>query len=365
MEQTLTFEAAVDGARGVLVFFVISRTTITSCEVRGLPGVTSVRMELSQNGVDVRWDAPLAARSALVLALQVEGEPLAVSKETWLDPAGPVAAHDERLARRLTGVEAVQDSIAAPDQHAHAMFLARGAIIRTHPDRAFGESAGFFYEMDLHTNPGFLHNAPIPPDEMERRAGRIRLMEGRLRDRVLARRDWAAAGNPGPAQDLPVSKDTHIEHVSSILLDFYRQHLSNEQGELDADRAWTTFAAFANGELRVQGAGKDDWNSEPNSAMLFCFAEFALMAIERGIQEKEWRTLLPSHVAIQPIFTRVYRPAPRVPLKFSSYAMGNFSRDRQFNEVEKAALWTEFAGMTLERLQVAAGEHAHLAFPDE
>ncbi|HEX8691461.1 MAG TPA: hypothetical protein VF746_03375 [Longimicrobium sp.] len=374
MEQELYFESPIEGARGVRIFFVISRTSVTSWEIRRLPGVHSVRIRRSRHGIDLRWDTPLSRGSSILLAPDFEGEPLSVSKVMWFDAEGAVPTQDTR-AEALSALEAATDFISDPDQHARAMFVARGAIAQAHPDPMFRRAADFFYDLDLNTNGALLPGAPLPPSEIRRRRGRIVVMEKLLQDRVLLRREWAAASKPGPAQGLKSSRAEAIEHISGVLLGLYRKHLSTS-GKLDIDVVWKVFGMFANGELRIPGAAQDDWNSEPNGAMVFGFAEFAFMAMD-AIEAMEtidpahqadlddWKAILPSHVAIQRIYMEAYRPPAGTLLTWEAYTIDNWSEDQKVSEQDKEDLRKEFSGMSVERLKVEAGQNALLAFRDQ
>ncbi|HEX8831413.1 MAG TPA: hypothetical protein VF705_09625, partial [Longimicrobium sp.] len=130
-------------------------------------------------------------------------------------------------------------------------------------------------------------------------------------------------------------------------------------------RVWEAFTRFANGDLRVVGAGKEAWNGEPNSAQLFCFAEFAFMAIEQGVDTDAWRLILPSQVAMQPIFMRVYQPPGQAKLRFEAYVPENFARERQLGPAEMSDLRQRVSAMSPDELKVAAGVNAREAFRDQ
>jgi hypothetical protein len=61
----------------------------------------------------------------------------------------------------------------------------------------------------------------------------------------------------------------------------------------------------------------------PNSALVFCFAEFAFLAIELGIDAERWARLLPLLIAVQEVYSLAFnemkddRIVPRAGVDFS------------------------------------------------
>jgi hypothetical protein len=373
VEQTLRFENPADGARGLRVFFVVSRTTVKWWELRGLPEVNSIRVARSRHGMDMRWNTPLPRGGYVDLILGFRGEPREVAKVVWFDGEGAVPAPDAQ-PHLLSAFQTAGDFTMDPNHRARAMFMARGAIIQAHPDPVFRDTAGFFYDLDVNTNGALLSRAPITAGEMQLRRGRITSMEILLERRVKGRRAWAAVGKPGPAEGLGPGRPEAVAHISGVMLSLYRKHLSRDS-KLDTDLIWDVFGKFANGELRIKGAGEKDWNSEPNGAMVFCFAEFAFMAIdaieklktpdaEHRASLADWKVILPSHVAIQQIYMRTYRP-PSGSLTWKAYQTDNYETNTPVDQPFKDALRADLSGRSVDDLKVIAGQNALEAFRHE
>lgn len=110
------------------------------------------------------------------------------------------------------------------------------------------------------------------------------------------------------AGDVPenVASRARIAYLSALQLDVLNDHF----GDRGLDEIADCYARFACGELylsTLSGVIDSDnpprvSNGAPNSALAFCFAEFAFLAIEMGIDAKQWKRLLPTLVAVQEIY---------------------------------------------------------------
>ncbi|MEM7235315.1 MAG: hypothetical protein AAF517_24275, partial [Planctomycetota bacterium] len=100
-----------------------------------------------------------------------------------------------------------------------------------------------------------------------------------------------------------------------------------------------------------------DGAGEPNGAQFFCFAEFAFLAIEHGLEE--WRQLLPVLVRAQRVFLWAYRQ-PRARL-FKNYSSAGAPVYRMGKE-HIAALRVEYVDANL---ALEAGRNAAEAFAED
>lgn len=342
-------------ATGVRVFFTASRTRIGDAGVLGLPRDTSFTREFSNFGVDVRWENALAPQREIEFWVEVEGEPLTIAQTVWRDEHDAFVPGAGLLGDHAAAVVAASSSIRDLEAFVHALFVARCVLARNHPVHRARKYAEFFCEMDLHTNIKLLGYSGLPPAAMKRRAFVVSQTEPVLFSRMRQRR-FGQALDPPPARD-------YVEHISSVLLGIYRKHLSNRDGGIDLEEVWTAFEMFANGELRVPEADDFPWNSEPDSAALFCFAEFGFMAAELQVDVEEWLQILPSQVAMQQIYMAAYRP--KGASTFGSYLRTNWAKEKMVGPKRKAELRAHFWDMPLPELLDAAAIHLKEALADE
>jgi hypothetical protein len=329
-----------------------------------LPGARSIAIQFNDYGLDLRWTPEIPLGTRLILSLGLEGEPLEIAQESWCDESGKLKLKQDFLEGEAGIFAATVRSIHELEALPLTMFLASCEAVVDSLDEQVRKYGCFFCELDLHTNWKLIDLTDVPEEEATERIAIIKRMERLLFRRVMRRRKWVAERNRGPAEDLPSSPKGHVEYISRVLLEIYRRHLFTEGVKEYVDQVWQAFGMFANGELRVPFTKRFPWNGEPDSAQVFCFAEFAIMAIDSGVDVYEWSTILPSHVAMQKIFMRAYYPTGK-PLRFESYKPVNWSEDKQFKDPEKAQLREDFEDKKLEQLKVDAGEHARDAFRDE
>ncbi len=234
------------------------------------------------------------------------------------------------------------------------------------------KAARFFLEFDAATNPYLFERAPKSVTQQDARevlplslfdqavrsaliekAAGILIRRTQLRGRVAAKvavEGLPAAGGsaiPAPADlkrirftqehagvDQPLSVP-EVRFLSALQMEMITRHFPGTTGELaDFDAVADAFRQFASGNLRrkrsepvKQAAPRIDsrlskWNGEPDSAKLFLFAEFALLALETleaagdADAQKFWTLMLPIFEEVQTIYARCYAPAkPRKPGK--------------------------------------------------
>jgi hypothetical protein len=140
-------------------------------------------------------------------------------------------------------------------------------------------------------------------------------IEARLRERhATAPPGW----NPPP------TRPDIIEQIRWF--SDYQANRFRELGEL----VQPAFDAFAAGQLRGPAPGPDalalpgplDRISYPNpdSAIFFCWSEFALAALSLGCDTDDWMRVLPILLRAQHIYVTAHHPSPRLgPPKFGHY----------------------------------------------
>ncbi|HEX8212308.1 MAG TPA: hypothetical protein VF584_19185 [Longimicrobium sp.] len=362
MQQEFEIRNPLDAATGVRLFLALRRNTITECEIRGLPPEAAIEStEIGAHGVEVRWTGGLPAGSPLSVVLDVTGEPTSVAQELWRDAEGTLVPMPGPLGGRAGLQLASAGSVHDFQAYAMALFTARCEIVEASPDCRMRKYGKFFCDLDLNTNRALIQSAGLPQIEAARRTAIIRLMERMFGARLDERR---LSSPDGPATLGTASEPEDVRLVSRVMLDIYRKHLSTPGGELDPEEVWTAFEMFANGELRVEVQRGFPWNGEPDGGQMFCFAEFAFMAIEMGVDEAEWRLALPSHVAIQRIYAARYRPR-NGPYDYGAYKSGNYPHGEHVGPRRKAELRARFRDMPVEELALAARSHLVSTFPDQ
>jgi len=367
MEQVISLVNTTGApVRGVRLGATLTRTELRSVEVSGLPtGVRVSSRHIVELSIEVRWDGLLPDGASIQVVADVVGEPLAVEHIVWLG-----MLEEDRALQVLTekmygdAVRAARQPFSAAVRSPTEIFERRAAAIRRVEDPVVRSYMEFFYDYDRATYIPLFSKLPeseLSQAERERRIKAIRWMLFVLETRLITRCREARLGRvPSPA-DLAVSECDDTGYISSLQLRIYRKHFGDP---VDLTRFADAFLRFANGELQVtEPEGK--WNGEPDSAYAFLFAEFATMAIDQEIDDDAaWRALLPALVAMQPLFTRVYRPPDDVlePLYGADYTSTNFMSERQLGSGEKAALWARFAGLDGDTLRREMGRHAFTAF---
>jgi hypothetical protein len=147
-----------------------------------------------------------------------------------------------------------------------------------------------------------------------------------------------------------------IHSVLGRLRFFLESRLSFQPG-VDASSA---FEQFANGKLRIL-LSRGGCTTQPSSALYFCFAEAAFLAIDQGLDPEYWDFYANVFTRTQRIYTDAYAPKEPKPWRFSHYGACNYPgtcwEDSRIVELQK-----EFAAKSINELRIDAGRHAALAF---
>lgn len=153
---------------------------------------------------------------------------------------------------------------------------------------------GYFLALDRRTNPCLLRRGPAGPEPLI-----VDPTARALVRRVLAR---AAGGTPEPVE-APM-----LAYLSRLQRDLVVGTLGPEfRGE-----ALAAFSRFGAGELSMEVVRDDARaagslsNGGPNGAFVMLFAEFALAAVERGIDAEFWCSLLPATLSAAEHYVECY-----------------------------------------------------------
>jgi hypothetical protein len=368
MEQTYT-QANESGTNviGLRLLFRLTRSQINDVRVEGLPeGAQIVKKTFFRLGAEVTWDVALLEEAVVTATLEYEGEPLVLTDFVWITEG----AQDNFLISFAKPVDPLKEDHLANNpletvtEDPVRLFAARWDAIQQTVDPKVKRYQVFYWYYDHETHPGLIDANPhIPADEKEKRKLIVRQTAPILSRRVLERAAFAKDGRtPQPGELTPVPDVSGLEYLSELQLGIMRSYLPDGYQGIDLTAFTEAFETFSNGELRVEVVGSV-WNSEPDSAFEFSFAEFAFVAIENGIDADEWGSLLRSLAMSQEIFTQTYKPDLPPPFFYSDYHSTNFAPEKQVDTAFKRQLRDKYEGKSLAELEEQAGENAFAAFP--
>lgn len=170
--------------------------------------------------------------------------------------------------------------------------------------------ARYFRELDLKTNPTLLQERgratgcprPQPFESL------VKVIAGLLIERLHAR----VTGVPMPAA--PPTCESVL--LSALQLHLLETHIGGRNSPDWASLVASVFASFASGRLLLdiraarnaaaERARSRSSNGGPNSAFVFLFAEFAVAAIDSGVDAEAWSELLSGFVTAAEIYVRCY-----------------------------------------------------------
>ena len=335
--------------------------------MEGLPEGTSIaKKTLFQLGAEVTWDFALPESSTVTAIVEYEGEPLVLTDFVWITEgvqdnflisfAKPVNPLKEGQLANNPLETVIEDPV--------RLFAARREAIERTVDPKIKKYQLFYWHYDSETNPAlFLENPDLPEDEKVKRSSIIRSTARILTNRVLERAAFAADGRaPHPGELPPVSGVSGVDYLSKLQLGIMREYLPDGYQGAALEALTEDFEMFTNGELQVEVAGSV-WNSEPDSAFEFSFAEFGFVAVENGIDAEAWSSLLNGLVMSQEIFTQTYKPDLSPPFYYSDYRSTNFAPKKQVDAAFKRELRAKYEGKSVDELADQAGKNALAAFP--
>src|SRR5215210_3739399 len=333
---------------GLRLLFRLTRSQIREIRIEGLPQGTQVaKKSLFQLGAEVLWDSTLPESTEVTAAVEYEGEPLVLTDFVWITES----TQDNFLINVAKPVDPLKEAQLANNpletvlEDPLRLFEARREAIERTVDPEVKKYQLFYWHYDHETHPRLiLENPDIPEEEKIRRRSIIVQTAPILSRRVIERARIAGTGGTPDSGELPqVSDHSWVEYLSELQLNIMRQYLPDGYQEIDVTACREAFEMFTNGELRVEVVD-GVWNSEPDSAFEFSFAEFAIVAIENGVHVGEWSSLLNALVMSQEIFAQVYRPDLPLPYYYSDYVSTNFAPEKQIDSTFKRRLREQYQG---------------------
>jgi hypothetical protein len=368
MEQSYTqLNRTGTNVQGLRLLFRLTRSRIKAIRVEGLPeGVQIAKKTYFQLGAEVTWDAALPDSIEVTAIVEYEGEPLVLTDFVWLTEGTQdnVLISLAKSVDPLTEGQLANNPLETVIEDPVRLFQARRNVIEQIVDPKIKKYQLFYWHFDRETHPQLIPNNPeIPEDEKLKRRSIIIQTAPILSMRVLERAAIAQNGRtPQPGELTPVSDDSGLDYLSKLQLGIMREYLPDGNYVIDLEAFTEAFEMFANGELRVEVVN-GVWNSEPDSAFEFSFAEFAFAAIENNIDAEEWSSLVNGLVMSQETFTQTYKPDVPPPFFYSDYHSTNFAPEKQVDMPFKQQLRAEYEGKSAGELAEQAGKNAFDAFP--
>jgi hypothetical protein len=352
---------------GLRLLFRLTRSQIREIRIEGLPQGTQVaKKSLFQLGAEVLWDSTLPESTEVTATVEYEGEPLVLTDFVWITEG----AQDNVLISVAKPVDPLKEAQLANNpletviEDPVRLFAARREAIERTVDPEVKKYQLFYWHYDHETHPRLiLENPDIPEEEKAKRRSIIVQTAPILSRRVRERATKAETGGTPEPGELPQVPEVHwVEYLSDLQLGIMQQYLPNGYQDIDMEAFTEAFEKFTNGELRVEVVG-GVWNSEPDSAFEFSFAEFAFVAIENSVHVGEWSSLLSALVMSQEIFTQAYRPDLPPPFYYNDYRSTNFAPQKQVDTTFKRQLRERYEGKNADELAEQAGKNAFAAFP--
>lgn len=339
-------------AKSLVIEFKITRTTIQSIELA--PIDLKMRFHLLGNNVaQIDFlNRLVTPDEELAVIVNYEGEPLQVEVLHWKQNSGIDSSFEMLTVNKNIGEE----------NNLLRRHLKRLDFIETLQDPIEKKYHSFFADLDYQTNPPLVAQNPnLTTQEKKKRTAIIMRTVGVLAQRVDKRRFYGKTNQIPPQQELPNSQDINdVKYISDLQMGIYKLHFGNPLDSSDFGKA---FEMFTNGELRINPPQDGYWNSEPDSAFEFFFAEFGWLAIDNNSNKQDWEALIGQLVKSQRIMMIVYQPHKAAPYYFDDYSSDNFDNTKQVNEAFKQNLRQEFLNKTLDENRLAMGQNAFKAFP--
>jgi hypothetical protein len=339
-------------AKSLVVEFKITRTTIKGIEL----APSDIKMQFHLLGSNVAQidflNQLVTPNEQLAIIVHYEGEPLQLEVLHWKQNSDIDSSF-----KILTVNKNIEEENNLLRRH-----LKRLDFIETLQDPIEKKYHSFFADLDYQTNPPLVAQNPnLTTQEKKKRTAIITRTIGVLAQRVDQRRLYGKINQIPPQQDLLNSQDINdVSYISDLQMAIYKAHFGNPLDSSDFGKA---FEMFANGELRINPPKDGYWNSEPDSAFEFFFAEFGWLAIDNNSNEQDWGVLIGQLVKSQRIMMIVYQPRKSAPYYFDDYSSDNFDNTKQVNEAFKQNLRQEFLNKTPNEVRLAMGQNAFIAFP--
>lgn len=220
----------------------------------------------------------------------------------------------------------------------------------------------FFYELDFQTYPtSITESIALPLALAQRRKAYIEYLRTLIQERTVQR---ARIFEKVPNLSTQLSKcenKTAVIEISKLIRGISERHFSNEYGGTDFIELGQAFCHFSNGELRINKPFQIT-EYEPDSGFYFAFGEFALLALELGIDSDFWSQIVRYLILTQEIFVRAYPvKGPRsgifnIVTKFKPTDFKGSLSEKDLSEIKARYLY-----LSLKELKLEAGRIAHYA----
>lgn len=181
---------------------------------------------------------------------------------------------------------------------------------------------------------------------------------------VLWERLWIRYRN-GQMPRIARLTQPQIAYLSALQLQVYRQCM----GDFSPATAMQAYEAFACGDLHLAlSNARDDnelfSNGTPNGPNVFCFAEFAFLAVDNKVHASEWLALLPGLLAAQEFYLYAFGdidPATGRPRPQGLLSYGGIPR-RQIPEHTRNEIIECYSKLTVEEFRPRCAANLRAAF---
>ncbi len=339
-------------AKSLVIEFKITRTIIQDIQTTPVDLKTTFHL-LGTNVTQVDFlNRLVIANEQIAVIVHYEGEPLQIEALHWKESADIDSSFEMLTINKNLGEE----------NNLLRRHLKRLEFIQTIQNPTEKKYHSFYADLDYQTNsPLVAQNPSLSLQERKKRTAIIMRTVGVLAQRVDKRRIYGKTNQIPPQQQLPKSQDINdVNYISDLQIGIYKKHFGNT---LDAKDFGQAFEMFTNGELRIDPPQDGYWNSEPDSAFEFFFAEFGWLAIDNNSNVQDWTPLMGNLVKSERIMMQVYQPHKPAPYYFDDYSSANFDKTKQVDANFIQSLRQEFQGKTLDEIRLAMGQNVFNAFP--
>lgn len=350
-EHTFSPRSIPEGAAGVALLFSPTRTKFyfadASINVTGYSMVRAGKAKALTRSVLFTWPTG-SFEQGIRVEIPFRGvRPYLLEKEVvWVVDEAEAAEGEPQTRSRSTRGKSVQvaQSKVEDEQSADDVLKERRLQIekRKNTDpKAVTEGRRFFTDLDVVTSPSLLESRQRVAMGALARRDAVLGLERAFQERVLllgARHKYGTGFGVKPWPD-----DLYRERdgISSVMYEVIGRHFGFGD-DFKPERAAAVFELFALGKLQFDGW--DPTVCSPNSAHIFFFACFAMMAIETGDAQTEfWKRLFPHWIQTAAIYVRVAkRPTSKF---FSSWGVVDKRRVPAAEE-NLAEIKAEYSGAT-------------------
>lgn len=210
----------------------------------------------------------------------------------------------------------------------------------------------FFRSLDLISNFELQFATAISEEEKALKSSKLNSAINRLEWHQTVRFQSLIGGRYTLLEDISIESEADVvEFLSDIQLPVYRDFFKKGKAGLNQDMIAEAFCRFANGELRV-GKSLDEsaWNCEPDSTIVFHFANHALWSILAGVHVRVWSQILPCCAASQEFYLRAYHPDGPPPYQMQRYGPWNYKNTPPLKKEEIRITFAKYKKMSLQSL---------------